>query len=115
MFIISQNKHQHNFYQVFQSTLSMDIFHGQVTDMMHSYELFTGRTRKRLTDLEAENLKDIEGMDQSAVDEKLKTIRRDELAEGLISRDFEETQKETLSLQSGVGSVIAKRQKNSLI
>ena len=52
-----------------------------VTDMMHSLELFIGRVRKRLTDLEAENLKDIEvklkGMDQSAVNEKLKTIRRD--------------------------------------
>ena len=31
-----------------------------VTDMMHSREHFTWRTRKRLTDLEAENLKDIE-------------------------------------------------------
>ena len=41
----------------------------------------------------------------SAVDERLKTIRRDGLAEGLIPRDFEET----LSSQSGVGSVIAKR------
>ena len=50
----------------------------------------------------AENLKDIEvklkGMDQSAVHENLKTIRRDEPAEGLIPRDFEET----LSLQSGL-------------
>ena len=75
-----------------------------VTVMMHSQELFTGRTRKRLTDLEAENLKDIEvklnGMDQSEVDEKLKTIRRDELAEGLIPRDF-------LSLQYGVGSALS--------
>ena len=65
-----------------------------VTDMMHSQELCTGRTRKRLTDLEAENLKDIEvklkGMDLSEVDQKLKTIRRDELAEGLIPKDFEE-------------------------
>ena len=80
-----------------------------MTDMMHLLELFTGRTRKRLTDLEAKNLKDIEvklkGMDQSAVDEKLNTIRRDKLAEGLILRDFEET----LSLRPGVGSVIARR------
>ena len=54
-------------------------------------------------------MKDIEiklkGMDQSAVDEKLKTVRRNELAEGLIPKVFEET----LSLQSGVGYVIAKR------
>ena len=77
--------------------------------MMHSWELFTGRTRTRLTDLEAENLKDIEGTDQSAVDEKLRTISRDELAEGLIPRDSEKARDETLSLQSGVGSVIAKR------
>ena len=38
--------------------------------------------KKKTDDLEAENLKDIEvklkEMDQSAVDEKLKTIRRDE-------------------------------------
>ena len=63
-----------------------------VTDMMHSWELFPGKTRKRLTDLEAENLKDIEvklkGMDQSAVDETLKIIRRDEFAEGLIPKDL---------------------------
>ena len=80
-----------------------------MTDMMHPLKLFTGTTRKRLTDLEAENLRDIEvklkGMDESAVDEKSKTIRRDELAEGLFPRGFEET----LSLQSAVGSVKAKR------
>ena len=78
----------------------MDIFDG----LRDWYDALVERTRKRLTDLEAKNLK---GMDQSAVDEKLKTIRRDELPEreGLIPRDF----KETLSLQSGVGSVIAKR------
>ena len=80
-----------------------------LTGMMHSWELFIGRTRKRLTDLEAENLKDTEvtlkGMHQSAVEEKWKTIKRDELAESLIPRDFEET----LSLQSGVGSVLAKK------
>ena len=62
-----------------------------VTDRMHSKEHFTGRTRKRLTYLEAENLNDIEvklkGMDQSAVDGKLKTFRREELAEGLIHKD----------------------------
>ena len=46
----------------------------------------------------------LKGMDQSAVNEKLKTVRRNELAEGLIPRDFEET----LSLRSGVGYVIAK-------
>ena len=65
-----------------------------VIDMMHLQELFAGRRRKRSIDrLEAENLKDIKlklkGMDRSAVDEKLKHIERDELAEGLISRDFQ--------------------------
>ena len=63
-----------------------------LTDMIHSLELFTRKTRKRLTDLEGENLKDTEvklkGMDQSAVDEKLKTIKRDEFAECLIPRDL---------------------------
>ena len=46
---------------------------------------FAGRTRKT-------NLKDIKlklkGKDRSAVDEKLKNIGRDELAEGLFPRDF---------------------------
>ena len=65
-----------------------------VIDMMHLQELFAGRTRKRSIDrLEAENLKDIKlkfkGIDRSAVDEKLKNIGRDELAEGLIPRDFQ--------------------------
>ena len=68
-----------------------------VIDMMHLQELFAGRTRKRSIDrLEAENLKDIKlklkEMDRSAVDEKLKkqkNIGRDELAEGLIPRDFQ--------------------------
>ena len=63
-----------------------------VIDMMHLQELFAGRTRKRSIDrLEAENLKDIRlrGMDRSAVDEKLKNVGRDELAEGLIPRDFQ--------------------------
>ena len=45
------------------------------------------------------------GIDQSSVDEKLKNIRRNELAEGLIPKDLEET----LSLQYGVDSVTAKR------
>ena len=72
----------------------MDIFYGLVIDMMHLQELFAGRTRKRSIDrLEAENLKDIKlklkGMDRSAVDEKLKNIGRDELAEGLIPRHFQ--------------------------
>ena len=89
----------------------MDIFYGlrdrYDTPLIHSKEHFTRlRTRKRLTDLEAENLMDIEvklkGMDQSAVDKKLKTIRRDELAEGLIPRGLQET----LNLQSGVGKKI---------
>ena len=63
-----------------------------VIDMMHLQELFAGRTRNRSIDrLEAENLKDIKlrGMDRSAVDEKLKNVGRDELAEGLIPRDFQ--------------------------
>ena len=65
-----------------------------VIDMMHLQELFAGRTRKRSIDrLEAENLKDIKlklkGMDRSAVDEKLKNIGRDKLAEDLIPRDFQ--------------------------
>ena len=63
-----------------------------VIDMMHLQELFAGRTRKRSIDrLEAKNLKDIKlrGMDRSAVDEKLKNVGRDELAEGLIPRDFQ--------------------------
>ena len=64
-----------------------------VTDMKHSGEHFTVITRKRLTDLEAENLKDIEvklkGRNGSICSRrKLKTIRRDELSEGLIPRDF---------------------------
>ena len=46
-----------------------------------------GQERDLSTDFEAENLKDIKlklkGMDRSAVDEKLKNIGRDELAEGL--------------------------------
>ena len=83
-----------------------------VIDNTHSEELLTGRMRKRLTDLiKAENLKDIEvklnGMDQSAVNKKLRNTRRDELAKSLIPRDFEET----LSLQSGVGSVSRKQYK----
>ena len=65
-----------------------------VIDMMHLQEFFARRTRKRSIDrLEAENLKDIKlklkGMGRSAVDEKLKNIGRDELAEGLIPRDFQ--------------------------
>ena len=87
----------------------MDIFDGLCDQYDALIGAFHREDKKRLTDLEAENLKDIEiklkGMDQSAVDEKLKTVRRDELAEGLIPRDFEET----LSLRSGVGYFIAKR------
>ena len=87
----------------------MDIFDG----LRDRYDALTGAFRRKDKDkinrLEAENLKDIElklkGMDLSEVEEKLKHIRRDELEEGLIPRDFEET----LSLQSGVDSVIAKR------
>ena len=87
----------------------MDIFYG----LRDPYDVLVGaflrENKKKIDRLEAENLKDIEvklkGMDQSVDDEKLKTISIDELAEGLIPRDFEET----LSLQSGVGSVIAKR------
>ena len=62
-----------------------------VIDMMHLQELFTGRTRKRSIDrLEAEDIKlKLKGMDRSAVDEKLKNIGRDELAEGLSPRDFQ--------------------------
>ena len=71
-----------NFYQVFQSNLKMDIFDGLRDRYDALVGVFPRETRKRLTDLEAENLKDIEvklkGMDQSAVDEKLKIIRRDE-------------------------------------
>ena len=70
-------------------------------------EAFRREDKKEIDRFEAENLKDIElklkGMDRSAVDEKLKNIRRDELAEGLIPEIF--------SLQSGVDSVIAKRLK----
>ena len=96
-------------YKVSQSALSMDIFYG----LRDRYDALVGAFRredkKEIDRLETEYLKDIEvklkGMDQSAIDEKLKIIRREELAEGLIPRDFEET----LSLQSGVGSVIAKR------
>ena len=80
-------------YTVPQLTLSMDIFYG----LRDRYDARAGafrRTRKRSIDrLEAENMKDIElklkGMDRSAVDEKLKNIRRDELAEDLIPRDFQ--------------------------
>ena len=87
----------------------MDIFYG----LRDRYDALVGAFRredkKEIDRLEAENLKDIElklkGMDLSEVEEKLKNIRRGELAEGLIPRDFEET----LSLQSGVDSVIAKR------
>ena len=65
-----------------------------VIDMIHLQQLFAGRTRKGSIDrLKAENLKDIKlklkGMDRSAVEEKLKNIGRDELAEGLIPRDFQ--------------------------
>ena len=73
----------------------MDIFYGLCDQYDALVGAFHRRTRKRLTDLEAENLEDIEikltGMDQSAVDDKLKTVRRYEFAEGLIPRDFEET------------------------
>ena len=64
-----------------------------VIDMMHLQELFAGRTKRSIDRLEAENLKDIKlkfkGIDRSAVDEKLKNIGRDELAEGLIPRDLQ--------------------------
>ena len=87
----------------------MDIFDG----LRDRYDALAGAFRREdkeeIDRLEAENQKDIElklkGMDLSEVEEKLKHIRRDELADGLIPRDFEET----LSLQSGVDSVIAKR------
>ena len=56
-------------------------------------EAFRREDKKEIDRLEVDNLKDIElklkGMGRSAVDEKLKNIRRDELAEGLIPRDFQ--------------------------
>ena len=65
-----------------------------VIDMMHLQELFAERTRKgSIERLEAENLKDIrlklKVMDRSTVDKKLENIGKDELAEGLIPRDFQ--------------------------
>ena len=80
-------------YTVSQLTLNVDIFYG----FRDRYDALVGacrrEDRKEIDRLEAENLKDIElklkGMDRSAVDEKLKNIRRDELAEGLIPRDFQ--------------------------
>ena len=81
-------------YTVSQLTLRMDIFDG----LRDRYDALGGAFRredkKEIDRFEAENLKDIElksvkGMDRSAVDEKLKNIRRDELAEGLIPRDFQ--------------------------
>ena len=86
----------------------MDIFDG----LRDRYDALAGafhREDKKEIDRLGSNLNNIEvklkELDQSAVDEKLKTIRRDKLADGLIPRDFEET----LSLQSGVGFVKAKR------
>ena len=49
------------------------------------------------------------GIDQSSVDEKLKNIRRNELAEGLIPEDFEETLSMVLTLLQPKGK------RNSLI
>ena len=84
-------------YKVSQLTLSMDIFDG----LRDRYDALAGAFRRKdkkeihrqTYRLEAENLKDIKlklnGMDRSAVDEKLKNIGRDELAEGLIPRVFE--------------------------
>ena len=70
----------------------MDIFYG----LRDRYDALVGAFRredkKEIDRFEAENLKDIElklkGMDRSAVDEKLKNIKRDELAEGLIPEIF---------------------------
>ena len=93
-------------YQVSQSTLSIDIFDGLCVRYDALVGAFHREDKKVIDRLEAKNMKDIElklnGMDQSAVDEKLRNIRREEHAEGLIPRDFEQT----LSLQSGVGSVM---------
>ena len=79
-------------YTVSQLTLSMDIFDG----LRDRYDALGGafprEDKKEIDRFEAENLKDIElklkRMDRSAVDEKLKNIR-EELAEGLIPRDFQ--------------------------
>ena len=78
---------------VSQVTLSMDIFYGLRDRYDALVEAFRREDKKEIERLEAENLKDIElklkGMDRSAVDEKLKNIRREELAEGLIPRVFQ--------------------------
>ena len=83
----------------------MDIFYG----LCDQYDVLIGAFHRedkkeidRLGSRESEGYRDqIEGNGSICSHEKLKTVRRDELAEGLIPRDFEET----LSLQSGVGKV----------
>ena len=75
-------------YTVSQLTLSMDIFYGFCDRYDALRAAFRREDKKEINRFEAENLKDIElklkRMDRSAVNKKLKNIRRDELAEGLI-------------------------------
>ena len=80
-------------YTVSQLTLlSMDIFYGHRDRYDALGGAFHREDKKEINRFEAENLDDIElklkRIDRSAVDEKLKNIRRDELAEGLIPEIF---------------------------
>ena len=77
-------------YQVSQSILSMDIFDGLCDRYDALMGAFRREDKKVIDKLETKNLKvKMNGMNQSAVNEKLRNIRREELAEGLIPRDFE--------------------------
>ena len=86
----------------------MDIFDGLHDRYDALIGAFRSEDKKKTDRLEAKNLSEgyggeIEGSGSNYNHEKL----GHRLAEGLIPRDFEET----LSLQSGVGSVIAKWKK----
>ena len=102
------NKHQHNFYQVSQSTqttpVSMDIFDG----LCDQYDALIGAFhREDKKEIDKLGSRESEGYRDQIEGNRSICSRRDELAGGLIPRDSEETR--ALSLQSGAGYVIAKR------